>query len=205
MKSSCLKLDDNGKCSTVDIPPNATLRQLIAIYEKKCRPVLKGKLAAYGDLSFDEAVEKSACGLEIVRQEKRINHLRRITKKALARGCKVLLSHQQKLKGCKKFDEIYQIVSAVVSATAGLGEMYAYDVALRIGASQQIFPDKVYLQRGTRKGAEALGLDAKVQTIELADFPAELRRLKPCEIEDFLCIFKDHLNSKKSSHLKPCA
>ena len=49
-------------------------------------------------------------------------------------------------------------------------------------------PDHVYLHAGTRKGAQALGLQGA--TVHKNDLPPEFRRLSPAEIEDCLCIYK---------------
>ena len=201
MPSSCLIGKCNGICYSVKIPPHQTLRQLVALYEKYCQRRLKERLAAFKKKPFTTALEKAAWGKEVSENDKRITHLRRITNKALEKGCKALLKQESKLSCCKKVDEIYKIVSAVVSVTAGLGEMYAYDVALRIGAGRGILPDKVYLQRGTRAGAKNLGLNTQNQFVELADLPAGLKSLPAAEVEDFLCIFKDYLKRKMNSKI----
>ena len=65
-----------------------------------------------------------------------------------------------------------------------------YDTVLRIGAKLDLFPDRVYLHCGTREGARALGLKWRDPWLKVDELPRELRRLKPHEIEDFLCIYK---------------
>ena len=75
----------------------------------------------------------------------------------------------------------------------GLGELYVYDTALRIGAKLNLLPNKVYLHAGTRSGAEALGFDGKATVLNVSDLPRELQKLEPHEIEDVLCIFKADL------------
>ena len=62
--------------------------------------------------------------------------------------------------------------------------------ASRIGAKLNLFPEKVYLHAGTRLGARSLGLP-NVPRLSVSEFPKEFRALKPHEIEDALCIFKD--------------
>jgi hypothetical protein len=61
----------------------------------------------------------------------------------------------------------------------GIGELYVYDTALRIGAKLGVFPEKVYLHAGTRIGVRNLGLDARRTALRMASLPRALRRLKP--------------------------
>ena len=76
---------------------------------------------------------------------------------------------------------------------AGIGALYRYDTAFRIGAYRGLFPTRVYLHAGTRKGARALGLDYRKDALEMSEIPAALRTRKPYEIEDILCIYKTGL------------
>ena len=80
-----------------------------------------------------------------------------------------------------------------LSGIRGLAELYYYDTALRIGASRSLMPKHVYLHRGTRDGARALGLDWRADLLDPRALPKELAVLEPHEIEDFLCIYKDQL------------
>ena len=60
----------------------------------------------------------------------------------------------------------------------------------------QLEPEKVYVHSGTRDGARKLLPDFAVdETIEMNELPAPIRRLKPREVEDFLCVYKDDLSS----------
>jgi hypothetical protein len=74
-----------------------------------------------------------------------------------------------------------------------LGELYVYDTSLRIGAYMGIWPQKVYLHAGTRKGAKALGFPSTARSIDPLAMPIEMSQLEPREMEDFLCIYKAHL------------
>jgi len=70
---------------------------------------------------------------------------------------------------------------------------------LRIGARLNLFPMKVYLHAGARQGARTLGLNARAATLDVSDLPTEFHALRPHEIEDVLCIFKDELASPPAS------
>jgi ABC-type arginine/histidine transport system permease subunit len=74
-----------------------------------------------------------------------------------------------------------------------------YDTALRLGANLRLLPREVYLHAGTRRGARALGLDYRSESVSMRLLPAALRRLRPYEVEDVLCIYKDWLATAKDA------
>jgi hypothetical protein len=98
----------------------------------------------------------------------------------------------RELKACKRFDELHALIERTIHSIVGLRELYTYDTALRIGAFLGLAPEFVYLHRGTRVGARALGLNAKLPYLTVDQLPVELRTLSPAEVEDFLCIYKDY-------------
>jgi hypothetical protein len=63
---------------------------------------------------------------------------------------------------------------------------------MRIGANLGLEPSRVFLHRGVRVGARALGLNFRAPSLELGEFPEPLRVLRPHQVEDILCIFKEH-------------
>ncbi|MBI4192845.1 MAG: hypothetical protein HY525_20220 [Betaproteobacteria bacterium] len=79
----------------------------------------------------------------------------------------------------------------------GIGELYVYDTALRLGAHLRLLPRQVYLHAGTRRGARALGLDHRAKSLAPTKLPAALRCLRPYEMEDVLCIYEDWLGIAK--------
>jgi len=98
-----------------------------------------------------------------------------------------------RLEQTADFDELHQRVDQAIGSLHGIGELTVYDTALRIGARLGFLPERVYLHSGTRVGARALGLDWRATVLDVSDLPRELRDLRPHEIEDCLCIFKDKL------------
>jgi hypothetical protein len=90
-------------------------------------------------------------------------------------------------------------VDAAVRSVRGIGELYAYDTALRLGAHLRLLPRHVYLHAGTRRGARALGLDHRAKSLATTSLPAALRRLRPHEIEDVLCIYEDWLGTARGA------
>jgi hypothetical protein len=99
------------------------------------------------------------------------------------------------------FEQLHELVHRTVEPISGLGELYVYDTALRIGAKLGLSPKVVYLHAGTRKGAKNLGFKPSRDTISIAALPRALRTLEPREIEDLLCIYKGSLVSAASSVL----
>jgi len=121
---------------------------------------------------------------------KRFGHQIRHKSPALQRAKESLLAVSRELTRCKRFDQVHDLIRQAIRSIGGLREMYTYDTALRIGAFLGLAPEVVYLHRGTREGARALGLNAKLACLTLDQVPRELRALLPSEIEDFLCIYK---------------
>jgi hypothetical protein len=78
--------------------------------------------------------------------------------------------------------------------------MYIYETADRIAhvRGPAFAPDRVYLHRGTRAGAIALGFDLSTRdkTLRIDQLPRELQSLTAREAEDVLCIYKDVFTGK---------
>jgi hypothetical protein len=87
------------------------------------------------------------------------------------------------------------MIQRALDSVRGIGELYEYDTALRIGSYLRKLPKRVYLHAGTRVGAKALGFDPKLRSLNPRALPLPLRELKPHELEDVLCIYKDWLRA----------
>jgi hypothetical protein len=80
-----------------------------------------------------------------------------------------------------------------------VGDLAAYDTALRIGWRLGLKPDYVYLQAGALDGAKELQTKRYLfiplgsRFISHSSFPVELLVLLPYQIENFLCVFCDDL------------
>ena len=122
---------------------------------------------------------------------KRWSHQRRIPLAALEAATTRL--RQAHLQTARSFADLIARVGTTVRPVRGIGELYVYDTALRLGAHLRLLPDDVYLHAGTRQGAKALGLDHRSDSIPPSQLPAALHRLRPHEVEDVLCIYKGWL------------
>jgi hypothetical protein len=95
--------------------------------------------------------------------------------------------------GLKSFDQLHGRVEGSLGEIAGIGPLTIYDMAHRLGNVIGHAPQQVYLHAGTRAGAKALGVDYRKKRLPVDAFPKEFHRLRPEQIEDCLCIYKDRL------------
>jgi hypothetical protein len=210
--NSCRPPKARGGCKPAGASQSNTLGGLVDCYLKmqndrsgESGNPLRSLLEGYRELGdFKKAVEHAIDAKELVGSSygqlakfsgKRHGHQRRIEKDALTVVQQVLIP--KKLKGMKSFDELHAHVTATCLGIKGIGQLYIYDAALRIGAALDLSPELVHLHAGTKKGVKALGLNAKNSSLPVNAFPKAIQKLKPHEIEDFLCIFKDELKAFK--------
>lgn len=101
-----------------------------------------------------------------------------------------LMGVQALIRHSRDFDQLYSTIARV--ECFGVGELYAYDVSVRLGAFLGLSPAAVYLHAGVRAGAKELGLNVagKVK-LEWSDLPDALRQSGDFDMmEDFLCCCK---------------
>jgi len=141
--------------------------------------------------TLSDAIRLAA--LAITSKGKRYSHQRRLSKTVLGQARDILLANEKEICQSQDFDDLFALLERLLLPVKGLGELYIYDTALRIGAKIGMLPKRVYLHAGTRVGAKALGFDGTAKTLEVSQLPEWLQQLQPHEIEDVLCIFKDML------------
>lgn len=168
-----------------------SLRAMVRWYITYKRPCAKAELDSFRCQPWEAAVERAALALNA--RGKRFSHQRRLKQRALRNAERILSDSLGKLRNSKSFAALHELVMDLLHGISGLGELYYYDTALRIGARLNLMPHRVYLHRGTRDGARALGLDWRADSLHPRVLPRELTVLEPHEMEDFLCIFKDRL------------
>ena len=167
---------------------------IVRDYVRRHRPKTTRELRYFRDLrTFEEALTQA--GLAQRPDEKRWSHQRRIPRAVLEQATRRL--HQAQLRSARSFADLIARVNAVVRSVRGIGELYVYDTALRLGAHLRLLPREVYLHTGARRGARALGLDHRAKSLAPAKLPAALQLLRPYEIEDVLCIYEDWLGTAK--------
>jgi hypothetical protein len=180
-----------SSCKPARPKKGADLKALVRLYRRHNRPDAMRENEFFRTMpSLQLTIHHAA--LAIDHRGKRFGHQRLQQRSALERAKHSLVAIAKELKACKRFDELHAVIERTIRSIGGLRELYAYDTALRIGAFLGLAPEFVYLHRGTRVGARALGLNAKLPYLTVDQLPAELRTLSPPEAEDFLCIYKDH-------------
>jgi hypothetical protein len=172
----------------------SSLHEIVRDYDQRFGSKATRELRFYSRMPNFDAVVTSA-GMATMPGGKRWSHQRRIPAPVLEYATEAL--HRADLQSARSFDDLLALIEKAVSRLRGIGELYMYDTALRIGAYLRKLPEKVYLHAGTRVGAAALGLDSRARSIDLKRFPTRLRSLKPHEIEDVLCIYKEWLASAR--------
>lgn len=148
--------------------------------------------ATYAAMESLEKVIESAGGTPS--KETRTTLVARNKQEKWDRARPALMNSLDALKACKNFDELLSLIEKNFRGIEGLGGMYTYDTARRIGAYLKLFPRRVYLNSsGTREGARALKLDHRRPYINMISLPPELRKLEPKLVEEFLNVYKDRL------------
>jgi hypothetical protein len=119
-------------------------------------------------------------------------HQRRVEKSELNSFAERLILRVTEISLVKTFDELYEIINAVKNHY--ITELTVYDVAQRIGAFKNIYPEKIYLQSGTRIGAEnLLGKLGEAKFLLREDLPSPFQRpdFTLADIEQILFQYKD--------------
>lgn len=112
------------------------------------------------------------------------------------KGMLMLLALEHEIKSCRSFECLFTTVEQVANRITGLGPLWAYDTALRIGFKKDLLPEQVYVQRGVAKGVrKALNVTRcpKGRSLPVSKFPLWLTAtLEAYQIENFLCIWGKH-------------
>ena len=185
-----------GSCPpAIDLGPRPKLATIIRAYISRYRPGTRDELAGFRDERNRAAAIKRA-GMAERSDGKRYSHQRRLPKALLKAATAEL--QRAKLGTATDFDDLHNRVERAIGCFVGIGELMVYDTSLRVGAHLGLLPSRVYLHRGTRVGARALGLDWRAKSVGVRDCPRELRVLKAHEIEDCLCIFEDKFKRERT-------
>ncbi len=162
-----------------------SLAELVADFlkEEKCCP--RDEIKDFRCLKIKDAIKKavrakSENGQLYKHQWNLFNHPE-VPQKAEA----ILMQCVGEIEKCKNFDVLHELIKSKLQMPFA-GELYWYDTAFRIGISLNIYPEKVYLHRGTKLGAKALNIYKGKEVLEMSELPEELQKLKPyCFVETF--------------------
>ncbi|AEV31533.1 hypothetical protein [Owenweeksia hongkongensis] len=148
-----------------------------------------------------EEILKKAC-LAKTHIGKMDSHQRRVGKEKCKEGLRIMMTKESEVWKAKTFEGLKQVTDSIASVTHGLGPLWSYDTALRIGFKMNVFPDRVYVQSGVSDGIKnLLGKDFYKNLPRnrghkyclRENLPKELHGMEPALIENFLCIYKTQL------------
>jgi hypothetical protein len=142
--------------------------------------------ATLADAIARAAMAENHCG-------KRYRHQCRIPRKILRVSFQKLCRKEDAIRACESFDELHNLIKLTLKDIAGIGELYCYDTALRIGAKLNLHPQTVLLHAGTRRGASFVTDIRGRKSLSRDDLPLQLRQLPLEQVEDILCIYKDRI------------
>ena len=138
--------------------------------------------------SLDLAIHYAA--LAIWKDGRSFRHQNPIVTTARSKAKLALTRVSTRIHACTSFHALHSILCEVLNPIRGLGPLYIYDCASRLGYYLKLSPEYIYLHAGTRHGAKALGLDHRRDYLAKQDVPLPLRVLAAAQIESFLCIYR---------------
>lgn len=123
---------------------------------------------------------------------KRLTHQYRLDKPVIPLASQLLQSASEKLHSVQTFKDLFDEVEKCISNIKGVGPLYIYDTALRLGFFKKLQPNEVYLQAGSLKAAKHLAATGQIQKLTSrivlpSQFPITFRSLPAYEIENLLC------------------
>lgn len=197
VKSGCR--DGKGKkmrrdCSRTSArEPLRTYAEVVNTYIKLVRNPFRQELDFYASQpSLQDAVRNASLAIPPAGSGRMIHsHQARVAKQSLQEAYQKL--RDEEFSECTDFEKLFSKLKALILPIHGIGRLTLYDIALRIGAYLGFEPERIYLHRGAREGANAIGVGIRKGTIELHAIPAQFQLLRPCEIEDCFCCYKHEL------------
>ncbi|MHB1704197.1 MAG: hypothetical protein ACYCS0_08335 [bacterium] len=184
---------DDSKCEQ--------LEYLINEYSHKdgYREAIAEEIKEFKEVVIDIAEAITNAATTMVDGKRHPHHYRK-SKNTLECAKKILLGKQSNISATKNFDNLHEIIIKSLEGLKYIGPLYYYDTAFLIGAHLDKLPEKIYLHAGTKKGAKNMEINIRNKKyIEMEDILChkifKKYCLKPYEIEDFLCIYKEELST----------
>ena len=173
------------------------MRAVVRDYRLRFRPNARAELESFSrEPTLAAAIGRAA--LAESPNRRRYRHQWRIKRLSLKRGAEVLSARVSEIQETADFATLHDLLEETVGPIKGLGPVYLYDTAFRIGAKRGFFPKRVYLHAGTLVGAKALRQRTRGRAaLEVSEVPEAFRQLEPHEIEDVLCIYKRYFTGER--------
>jgi hypothetical protein len=127
-------------------------------------------------------------------------------KTAMFKSINSLNERRKEIEAKESFDDLYKFIGNDIGDIIGIGALMQYDISLRIGSYLKLRPSKLYAQRGSLWGFNALyGLpnndEIKKQIVEMSEIQDSFKPLTRFEesmhLENFLCIKHKELKKIK--------
>jgi hypothetical protein len=175
------------------------LQALLMVYDQHFRAGRDQELARYDprSTSFDEALIMAARARIPAGPNKAFRkepHQIRIAPADLMAGYRALKSRPAPTWRNPNFASLLAETTQVANQTPGLGDLWAFDTALRLAIFFRCKPTDLHLHAGCRTGAERLLGRRLGQTVPLSSFGWLRDRLGAPHLESFLCTLKDYLH-----------
>jgi hypothetical protein len=169
-----------------------TLAEIVSDYIREYRDDARAEMRFFEiQRSPSAAIRKAA--LCMLPSGKRHPHQRRIPKAVLEQAEAGLQAIGRSLAKAADFDYLHRLIQQQIGGIRGVGALTVYDIAHRLGAYFGKAPEMVYLHAGTRTGARVFKISG--DSVHTKNLPHAFFLLKPAEIEDCLCIYKDELRN----------
>jgi hypothetical protein len=181
---------ERGICS---LKPDEILESyddVVDVYRRDYRAAAQTERQFFKDCSLQKAIRYA--GLCKRPDGKRHPHHQRRSRSALAEAESVLQECAEEIRECENFDDLHALIRREILPIRDIGNLVVYDVATWIGAHLDLHSVRVYLHAGAAEGAKAVGITGR-KTISKSELPEAFARLRCCEAEDCLCIFKEDL------------
>lgn len=170
------------------------LEKIIEHYKIQHQLNLESELADFSQSNdFGDVIYRVAYCQD--KDGKKYFHQYRIIKQACEDSHHIL--KRLSFNNIKDFESLYVYLKDNLLPVYGVGKLYIYDAALRLGACFDVEPTKIYLHAGALKGAKKLNLTISKDSLNIKDLPLHLQTINPKFVEAILCIYKDSFQNGK--------
>lgn len=175
------------------LPPGSPHSEIVRHYIRFRRIKLHEELDWFASRpSFQDMLDEAVHARD--KWGKRLSHQRRLLKHVIPTAYALLKAKSGRLQRAGDFDDLFGVIDGTLGPIPNSGDLYAYDIALRIGAYLMLYPTRVYLQTGAMTGARKISRTYRARSVPLALFPAGYHCLAPFEMENLLCCNKRDLH-----------
>jgi hypothetical protein len=137
-----------------------SLSELVDEYIREYRSDGQAEFRRYASCdSLREAVVRAT--LALTAADRRHPHQYRFQLRTLEASRDALARRELQVASARTFAELHDLIEDATQQIRGVGPLYVYDVATRIGAKRELWPEEIYLHAGTRKEQRGLAATAR--------------------------------------------